>query len=76
MSNKAFFFSNDTPRETPLSMYANEPCRICGKLLSSEDVNDAVFAGYDRSDKSRSAHGECWRSNKSKQEWAYPEDAV
>lgn len=45
-----------------LAMYSDEPCRICGKLLSREDMNDA-------------AHGHCWNSNQPKQEWAYPHDA-
>jgi len=46
-----------------MSMYAGEPCRICGKLLTMEDINDgAVFAGYDNS--SRSAHRLCWENSK------------
>jgi hypothetical protein len=44
-----------------LLMYADEPCRICGKLLSLEDVKDgAVFAGYADDNLSRSAHRRCW----------------
>lgn len=55
-------------------MYSDEPCRICGKLLSEDDLNDAVYAGYSQGDKSRAAHGECWRANLPKDEWAYPTD--
>jgi hypothetical protein len=55
-------------------MYANEPCRICGELIEAEEVGDAVYAGYSKGDKSRAAHLSCWRSNKPKEEWAYPQD--
>lgn len=45
-----------------VSMYTNEPCRICGELLTMEDMrNGAVFAGYSSDNAARSAHGECWR---------------
>lgn len=45
-----------------LSMYTNEPCRICGELLTMEDMrNGAVFAGYSSDNAARAAHGECWR---------------
>ena len=44
-----------------LSFYAGEPCRICGELLTMEDLNDgAVFAGYSDDNSSRSAHRQCW----------------
>jgi len=42
-----------------LLAYANEPCRICGKLLTKDDILTAVFAGYSRDSKSRAAHKEC-----------------
>lgn len=52
-----------------VSMYTNEPCRICGELLTMEDMrNGAVFAGYSNDNAARSAHGSCWR--------AYPSDAA
>lgn len=44
-----------------LSMYANEPCRICGIVLSLDDVKTgAVFAGYSQDNTSRAAHKRCW----------------
>lgn len=44
-----------------LSMYAHEPCRICGRELLMADIkNGAVFAGYNADDTSRSAHRRCW----------------
>lgn len=44
-----------------LLMYANEPCRICGRSISVDEVRDAVFAGYsDRFPGSRAAHKRCW----------------
>jgi len=52
-----------------VSMYTNEPCRICGVLLTMEDMrNGAVFAGYSNDNAARSAHGDCWRK--------YPSDAA
>lgn len=45
-----------------LSMYANEPCRICGELLTMDDLNaGAVFAGYSSDNRARSAHKACWQ---------------
>ena len=44
-----------------LSMYAGEPCRICGLTIGGDEVQDAVFAGYSSDNVSRSAHGECWK---------------
>ena len=41
-----------------LSMYANEPCRICGQTITNQDVKNAVYAGY--GDDGRSAHERCW----------------
>lgn len=57
-----------------LSMYVDEPCRICGQMITWDDINDAVFAGYSTDNKSRSAHGECWRSGLPKHKWQYPFD--
>ena len=54
-----------------LAMYANEPCRICGKVITIEQVSDAVFAGYSQDSKSRGAHKECWDKNIPKSQWIY-----
>jgi hypothetical protein len=44
-----------------LSMYAGEPCRICGHILTLEDVKaGAIWTGYSKDGKSRSAHKICW----------------
>ena len=44
-----------------LCMYADEPCRICGRILSMEDIKSgAVFAGYSKDNKSRAAHKHCF----------------
>lgn len=49
-----------------LSMYANEPCRICGSLLTMEDMeNGAVFAGYSNGSAARAAHKACWERSPS-----------
>ena len=46
-----------------LGMYASEPCRICGQMMTPEDIdNGAVFVGYAANSKSRAAHELCWRN--------------
>lgn len=46
-----------------LSMYADEPCRICRKLLTMDDLRDgAVFAGYSVDGTARAAHRVCWEN--------------
>jgi hypothetical protein len=57
-----------------MSFYAGEPCRVCGELITRDDLHDLVFAGYSKDNKSRSAHGKCWELNRPKEEWAYPDD--
>ena len=50
--------------DLPVMMYANEPCRVCGEILTPEDIlDDAVFVGYSKGNKSRSAHKKCWEKN-------------
>lgn len=45
-----------------LSMYANEPCRICGRNINTDELKDIVFAGYSkRFTGSRAAHKRCWQ---------------
>lgn len=44
-----------------LGMYADEPCRICRRLLTMDDLKDgAKFAGYSVDEKARVAHRVCW----------------
>lgn len=44
-----------------LAMYANEPCRVCGQLITRDDLhNGAVFAGYNQANTARAAHKPCW----------------
>ena len=46
--------------QVAIGMYAGEPCRICGKEITVEDLHLVVFAGYSDDSKSRAAHGLCW----------------
>ena len=44
-----------------LRIYTDEPCRICGIILTDEDIKaGAIWAGYDKDSKSRVAHKICW----------------
>ena len=63
-------------RNLTLSMYENEPCRICGEQLTKEAIQEgAVFAGYAKNAASRAAHKQCWNERgDDKASWAYPED--
>jgi hypothetical protein len=48
-----------------LSMYSGEPCRICERVLTPDDIVDgAVFVGYSDDNKSRAAHRVCFRNAK------------
>lgn len=65
-----------TLKQIAVGVYADEPCRICGVLLTYEDLlNGAVFAGYSADSKSRAAHKACWDAGRPKEQWAYPNDA-
>jgi hypothetical protein len=55
-----------------LLVYANEPCRICGELITTGHLDTAVFAGYSKDGKSRSAHKECWDKQIPQEQWAKP----
>ena len=55
-----------------LRVFANEPCRVCGELIELEDLLELVFIGYSIDNKSRSAHGPCWKDRGLQSEWAYP----
>jgi len=46
--------------EIVLSMYMDEPCRICGRNILREDLETIVFAGYSDDNTSRAAHKRCW----------------
>lgn len=49
--------------EFALSMYADEPCRICRRLLTMADLKDgATFAGYSADGTARAAHRVCWQN--------------
>lgn len=53
--------ADDALVQLALSMYADEPCRVCGRLLTMNDLNrGAVFAGYNRAGTARAAHKRCW----------------
>lgn len=64
----------DSAARLLLMAYVDEPCRICGVLLTPEDLETAVFAGYSKEGGSRSAHGDCWALHLPKRAWAYPKD--
>lgn len=70
--------SKESASKIALAMYAGEPCRICGELINPEELEDLIYAGYSKGNKSRSAHGSCWakyqEGEKPKEEWAFPED--
>jgi hypothetical protein len=67
---------SDSLLDFALSMYASEPCRICGEILSREDVRTAVFAGYSENNEARAAHNDCWEkypavNQMPRSEWVY-----
>ena len=63
MSAEANEGSHDALVNLALAFYVGEPCRICGKPITKEDIdNGAVFAGYNEDNSSRSAHKECWEA--------------
>lgn len=59
-----------------MAFYVDEPCRVCGKLIQPDDLKKLVFAGYSKDNKSRSAHGDCWKKNLPKETWVYPDDEM
>lgn len=63
--------------EMAISMYI-EPCRICGEMLTRQDLNTAVWAGWGSRDdgkSARAAHKSCWDACKDdKANWAFPND--
>ncbi len=71
--------NRDAMAKIALSTYGYEPCRICGKILTNEDLQTAVFAGHSQDNRSRAAHGECWQQwgiaemGDDTSHWAIPE---
>lgn len=63
-----------TASRIAMLMYTNEPCRICGVLITRADLPDLVFAGYSKENDARAAHGVCWqaRGHESPETWSYP----
>lgn len=60
--------------QVALSMYTKEPCRICGVLITDQDLSELVFAGYSKHNQARAAHGVCWqtRGQDEPTTWSYP----
>ena len=58
-------------KDLALAMYIGEPCRMCGERIEAKNINDAVFVGYSENNEARSAHLECWESNKNESTWVY-----
>lgn len=52
-----------------LAQYADEPFRVCGEMLTMDDLQTAVFAGYSQDNTSRAAHKRCYDSGVPKSEW-------
>lgn len=65
-----FMTTKESALKIAEAMYTGEPCRICGETIT--DISGAVYAGYSKDNKSRSAHKSCWESNKDQATWAYP----
>lgn len=54
--------NKDALTRLAVSMYAGEPCRICGELITMDDMyNGAVYAGYSADNAARTAHKDCWQ---------------
>ena len=60
---KGYVTSEESLKALCLSMYIDEPCRICGKPIRKKDVDTAVYAGYSNNNKARSAHDACWEKH-------------
>lgn len=66
------YISRESAVNIALSMYAGEPCRVCGEEITMKDLNEgAVFADYSKCNRSRAAHKKCWEQNKPMSEWVY-----
>ena len=63
----------DDPREVAfavaLMMYAGEPCRLCGGVITRDDLSEAVFVGYAEDGPGRAAHGRCWEQTAVRWDW-------
>jgi hypothetical protein len=69
MKKLGFFTTKENAVKLILSMYEDEPCRICGKTIT--DASLAVYAGYSKDNKARSAHKTCWDKDIPVSEWAH-----
>ena len=65
-----FSVSRKTAVKIVSAMYLDEPCRICGEIIT--DLAGVVWAGYSKDSKARSAHGTCWKKNIPESQWAHP----
>jgi hypothetical protein len=63
------FVSRKDATKIALSMYEREPCRICGETIT--DAKRAVYAGYSKDNKARSAHKSCWDKNIPEAKWVH-----
>lgn len=63
--------NEDAIVEAIMATHIDELCRICGKPIEREDLDQSVYAGYSKYNEARSAHGECWSKNIPQEEWAY-----
>lgn len=61
--------SKDQALKIALSMYENEPCRICGEIIT--DASLCVYAGYSSDNSARSAHEACWDKNIPLSSWVH-----
>jgi hypothetical protein len=52
--------NRDAAMMLALAMYADEPCRLCGKTITAADLDSAVWVGYDDVKPGRCGHRACW----------------
>lgn len=61
MAKDTLTTDKDAAFQMIIGMYADEPCRICGSLITREDISHgAVFVGYSDKFPGRCAHRPCW----------------
>lgn len=60
--------------ECALACYVCEPCRICGKAITWNDLQEdkVVWAGYSSYGSARTAHQACWNQyHQQPQKWKH-----